>query len=354
MVSTIRDVAHEAGVSVATVSRHLNQSGKLRPQTATRVQAAVEKLGFRPNAVGRSLSTSNTKSLGIVIPSLSNPVFADAVAGINAEARAQGYTLMLTTTDYSLDEEMRTVGALLEYRVNGLILTVADPDNSPVLDMLEAAKTPYVLIYNQPTARNRPTVTVDNVAAGEEVARTLIDLGHRRLGMVSGNFATSDRAHARQCGFFQGAAARGVPTPSILQVDLVELNVEETLAALYANMEHAPTALFCSNDLLAISVIGALERMGLNVPKDVSVIGFDGIAVGTHLHPTLATILQPSREMGKTATQQLLECLEGDEKPNTVILPHILRLGESAGSAGKPNPAALQDSIQSMQRRSAV
>jgi len=354
MTATIRDVAQEARVSIATVSRYLNRTGKLRNETAARVQCAIDTLGFRPNAVGRSLSTSNTKSLGVVIPSLSNPVFADAVSGINAEARAGGYTLMLTATDYSPQEELRTVGALLEYRVDGLVLTVADPDHSPVLDMLEKSGVPYVLIYNQPTPKMRPTVTVDNVEAGKEAAHTLINLGHKRLGMISGQFATSDRAHARRSGFFQGARAGSVSEPAVLEVDLVELKVDVTLAKLYADRDSAPTALFCSNDLLAISVIGALERLGLNVPTDVSVIGFDGIAVGTHLHPTLATVIQPSYEMGQLAIRQLLDHLNGGDPPNTVVLPHILRLGESTGPAGKPNPAALQDPAQSMQRKSAL
>jgi len=350
MQPTIKDVACEAGVSVATVSRFINKSGKLRDATSARVQSAIDTLGFRPNAVGRNLSTAHTQSLGVIIPSLSNPVFADAVAGINAEAHANGYTLMFTVTDYKFEEELRTVGALLEYRVDGLILIVADPDHSPALDMLEAAGTPYVLIYNQPTGRNRPTVTVDNVAAGAQAAQTFFDLGHERLAMISGKFSASDRAHARRRGFLHGAAARGLAEPLVFEVDFIDSNVADVLKPLYVDRQTAPTALFCSNDLLAISVIGALGRMNLNVPHDVSVIGFDGIAVGTHLHPTLATVLQPSREMGQTATRQLLGRLKGEEPPSTVILPHILRLGESAGPATKHGTTDLPPPLQSEQR----
>ncbi|MBL6929366.1 MAG: LacI family DNA-binding transcriptional regulator [Rhodospirillales bacterium] len=331
--ATIRDVASRAGVSVATVSRLVNNTGKVSEETAKFVRAAIRDLGFRPNAVGRSLSTSHTRSLGVVIPSLSNPVFADAVAGINAEARARGYTLMFTSTDYSPDDEVRTIGTLLDYRVDGVILTIADPMNNAALEILDSAGVPCILIYNLPSASEHPTVTVDNVAAGREVAQTLIGLGHQRLGMVSGSFAASDRAVARCDGFVDGVVGRGLPAPLILEVDFVDPNVEEALVPIYADRATAPTALFCSNDLLAISVIGVLGRMGLDVPKDVSVIGFDGIAVGTHLHPTLATVIQPSHEMGRVATQQLLDRLAGKESPITKILPHTYRPGESAGPA---------------------
>jgi len=354
MAATIRDVAYEAKVSIATVSRYINKTGKLRAATAMRVQTAIENLGFRPNAVGRNLSTSHTKSIGVIIPSLSNPVFADAVSGINAEARACGYTLMLTATDYSAEEELSLVSALLEYRVDGIVLTVSDPEHSPALDSLEKSNVPYVLLYNQPTAKKRPTVTVDNVHAGLEAARLLICSGHQRLGMISGKFNSSDRAQARQRGFFEGAKIGNISKPKVWEVDLVELKMDKLLTQIYTDQNSAPTALFCSNDLLAISVIGALERIGLNVPKDVSVIGFDGIAIGTHLHPTLATILQPSHEMGKLAIRQVLDHLNGGKPPTTIILPHSLRLGESAGPAGKPNPAVLHDPIQSLQRKPAL
>jgi len=340
--ATIRDVARDAGVSVATVSRLINRTGRVRDDTARRVQAAIDRLGFRPNAIGRTLSTARTRTLGVVIPSLSNPVFAEAVAGITTEAKAQGYTLMFTSTEYASAEEQPLVGALLDYQVEGLILTVADAADSPVLDRLDHDAVPYVLIYNQPTERGRPTVTVDNVTAGREVAGMLVDLGHERLAMVSGRLAASDRARARRDGFVAEATARGLPPPRVLEVDFVDLDADAALAPLIADRATAPTALFCSNDLLAISVIGALGRLGLGVPGDVSVIGFDGIAVGAQLHPTLATVTQPSREMGRVATTRLLARLAGEEAAAATLLPHGLRLGESAGPAAKPCPAAPQ------------
>ena len=351
MAATIKDVARLANVSVATVSRLVNKTGNVRAEAAERIQNAIAELGFRPNAVGRSLKTARTKALGVVTPSISNPVFAETVAGVSEQARALGYNLMLTVTDYDLDGEETAVGALMGYQVDGLIATVADPETSPSLDMLEAASVPYTLVYNQPCARRRPTITVDNVAAGRDVARAFAAAGHCRFGMIAGSFKASDRSRARQTGFTQELEEAGFQPPTVREVDFVDGDVDEVVADLFQAVGDAPTALFCSNDLLAISVIGALRRRGLRVPEDASVIGFDGISAGTHLSPTLATVVQPSREMGRVAAQQLLGHLSGHAPPETVLLPHHLRLGESAGQAPKPVPADNQDSSQPVQKR---
>ncbi|MGM0561631.1 MAG: LacI family DNA-binding transcriptional regulator [Pseudomonadota bacterium] len=343
MAATIRDIAKEAGVSVATVSRLINKSGYVGARTAARVQDAIERLGFRSNAIGRSLSTAKTRTFGVIVPALSNPVFAEAVSGVTACARRAGYHVMITATNYDSAEELATVGTFLEQRVDAMILTVANAGKSPALDLLDTAALPYVLIYNEPPCTGRPAVTIDNAAAGAQVAEVLQDLGHRRLAMISGRFAESNRASARRDGFLAGARSAGLAMPSVREVDFIALNVDAVLKDLFDDPATAPTALFCSNDLLAISVIGALDRMGLAVPQNVSVIGFDGIAIGTHLHPTLATVIQPSREMGEVAAQYLLHRLAGEKATPPCRLPFTLRLGESAGPAGNARPADLQD-----------
>ncbi len=351
MAATIRDVARQANVSVATVSRYVNGTNRVRGETAERVKAAIEALGFRPNAVGRSLSTSYTKSLGVVIPSISNPVFADAVEGITNAVKQHGYTLMLTSTNYDPDEELSAVGTLLENRVDGIILTVADPQSSPALSLLEKSGVPYVLVYNQPSP-GKPTVTVDNAGAGRDVACEFARQGHQRLGMVSGRFRSSDRAVARRDGFLAGAAEAGLKTPVICEADHEGRQLEKSLDQLYEDLSVAPTGLFCSNDLLAISVIGYLQQRNIQVPEQVSVIGFDGIAVGNHLYPTLATIVQPSQEMGSAAAHSILGRLSGKASSEEMLLPYIFRKGDSAGPAGKLTPASSPNLSKSIRRRS--
>lgn len=336
---------------MATVSRQVNGTGNVGPKSAERITRAIEELGFRPNVIGRSLKMASTRSLGVVIPSISNPVFAETLAGISAQTRASGYNLMLTVSDYDGANEASAVSALMSCQVDGMILTVADPVESASLDMLEGAGIPYVLVYNQPSESGRPAIGVDNIAAGGDVARALMALGHRRLGMIAGSFQASDRSRARQTGFVGEVLNAGIDAPVIREVDFVDGDMEKVVAELFQSNEASPTALFCSNDLLAISVIGALKRRAYKVPDDVSVVGFDGISAGTHLTPTLATVVQPSREMGRLAAQQLLGHLKGQEPPRTAILPHHLRLGESAGQACTPVPADSQDNLQPVQKR---
>lgn len=334
--ATIRDVAERAGVSVATVSRALN-GGAVMPETVARVRDAAADLGFRPNGVGRSLKTASSRLIGVLIPSLSNPVFAEAVEGIAAGVADAGYSLLFGVSDYHRAAEGRGIEALLRYRADGLILTVADAASSASLDVLEAAEVPYVLVYNPPGAHGRPTVTVDNRAAGYAVAARLAGEGHRRLGMIAGRLDDSDRARARHAGFVEGAVALGLEPPILREVPFTRPMLEPVLAALYAE-PGAPTALFCSNDMLAIAVIGALAGLGLAVPGDVSVVGFDGIAIGGLLHPSLETVVQPSRELGRTAALRLLRRLAGEETGTPVILPHTLRRGGSVGPAAKHSP----------------
>lgn len=348
MPATIRDVANRAGVSVATVSRLLNGTGRVGPDAAARVQAAIAALGFRPNGMGRSLKSRRSRLIGVMIPSLGNPVFADAVAGIEAEARAAGFTLLFGVSNYDAAEERRAVEALLAYRVDGMILTVAAPATSPALDSLDQAGLPHVLIYNQPApTRAVPTVTVDNVAAGRAVALHMVALGHRRLGMITGALGGSDRAAARLAGFLDGARASGLARPCVHEVDFEAPDPDAALKAFASGPDGLPTALFCSNDWLAIATIGALTRQGLSVPGDVSVFGFDGIALGAHLNPPLATVVQPSRAMGGIAARHLIALMSADgdrpapgSVPGHHLLPFTLR---PAGSTGpvcftRPSP----------------
>jgi DNA-binding LacI/PurR family transcriptional regulator len=173
------------------------------------------------------------------------------------------------------------------------------------------------------------------------VAELLISAGHRFLAMVSGRFASSDRAVARRDGFVAAALDARLDAPRIVEVDFLAADLAQAVEPMFRDRAKAPSAIFCSNDLLAISVLGALGRLGLSVPDEVAVIGFDGIAVGTHMHPSLASVVQPSFEMGRTAAKVLLDRLRGStHSAETHVLPHLFRWGETAGPAGKPSPAA--------------
>lgn len=335
MAATIHDVAKKAGVSVATVSRFINASGKLADGTALKVRHAIHELGFVPNAMGRNLSTAKSRMIAVVIPSLSNPVFAEAVEGISEIARKDGYTLMFTATEYNADDEKTVINPLLGYRPEGVILTVNNPVHSEVLDILERSAIPAVLIYNQASQKQVPTVTVDNVQAGIDVANRLLAQGHVHMAMIAGSLANSDRAQARWQGFSKRVQDQTGKVPHLIEVDFVAPDLEGVVETLMSSKPTTPSALFCSNDLLALRMINCLIQKGLHVPQDISVVGFDGIRDSALLNPVLETVVQPSKDMGRKAADLLLSLIKGEKVSCTNVLPHHLRLGETTGTACK-------------------
>lgn len=326
---TIRDVAAEAGVSIATVSRVLSGGAPAAPETIDRVRAAVARLGFRANRTGRELRAGVSRTVGVLVPSLANPVFAESVAGIQDAAREAGWSVLITSSDYDVGREARAIDDLLSHRVGGLLLTVADADRSPTLDTLDREQVPYVLVYNQPRRSDRATVTIDNIAAACAATRALIATGHRRLAMVAGRFAASDRSARRHDGFRQALAAAGLDNVAVIEWGFDEPEPEAAVRDLLIGPDR-PDGLFCSTDLLALRVIALLRDAGIAVPQDAAVIGFDGIAVGRLLAPSLATIVQPGRALGQRAFNQLLARRDGGAAEQ-ILLPYTLRSGGTLG-----------------------
>ncbi|GAN80771.1 LacI family DNA-binding transcriptional regulator [Acidocella aminolytica] len=329
---TLHDVAARAGVSIATVSRVLNGTGIIRPATEAKVREAIRQLGFRPNRMGRDLRMGQSRSIGVLLPTLANPIFADSVAGIQEAARNAGWTVLITSSDYDTGHEQTAVEGLLSERVAGLIITVTNADTSQVLNSLDNELVPYVLFHNETGNPARSCVAVDNARAGYDAAQTLISHGHQRLGMVAGQFAASDRSRSRHAGFTVAVRAAGLPQPDLIEIDF---NSDIACGALRAAFltPLRPTGIFCSNDLLALRTIAGLRELGLAVPYDVSVIGMDGINVGQLIAPSLASIVQPSREMGRQAFAHLLARIAGDAEPEQIRVPHSYRPGQSLSAA---------------------
>lgn len=338
---TIRDVSRQAGVSPATVSRVFNAPDTVRPALRERVQAAAAALGYRPNVSARSLRTQRTRALGVVLPTLLNPVFAECLQGIAQAATAAGYSIVPFTTDYQLAHETHVANLLLARGVDALILCVANAARSSVLARLRKARAPYVLVYNR-HARH-PCICVDGRAAVTALVSRLHALGHRHILMVSGALAASDRAQQRHQGYLQGMAAVGLK-PQLLEVPFMDGATERIAAHLAASqvLPQAPTAVVCSNDLLAIRCIRAAHQVGLRVPDDLSVAGFDGIALGQDMTPALSTIVQPSTEIGRRSVELLVQALAGPVQlgpAHSLTLDLQFRDGESIAAARVPSPA---------------
>ncbi|MBP0600880.1 LacI family DNA-binding transcriptional regulator [Herbaspirillum sp. LeCh32-8] len=348
MRPSIKQVANLAGVSIATVSRLLNKPGSVSAETAEKIHRSIEQLGFRPNFTGRNLRAGNSRTVGVVVPTLSNTVFAQCLQGIELAARELDYSVMFTTTEYLPEDESAAVELLLGHRVDGVILTVADAGANATLDLLEREKIPFVLTYNQLALGGqghvppRASVSVDNRAAACDAVAHLIRLGHRRIQMLSGRFNASDRAIQRYYGYLDAMQAAGLAPLPAIEVERHTLTAATDYQQMMADPALRPTALFCSNDLLAMSAMRDLRALGLRVPRDISVMGFDGIPVGALMEPVLASVVQPSERIGDVALRTLVAAIERGAAAAAAgaapveaarhVLPHVVREGGSAAA----------------------
>ena len=319
-MATLEDVAARAGCSLATASRALTRNGPVSETMVRRVSKAAAELGYRAS-LSASGHAARRPVVGLLIPSITNPVFATSVSVIQNRMQLAGHGLLIALSNYDPALEADAIASLLNERPTGLILTLCDPD----ADLAFAGDMPHtVLMNNRPNARFPSAVTTDNHAAGYAITRHLIEHHHRRILFVSGNFATSDRARRRHDGYLAMMGEAGLAPLPALEVgfsDYDGLDLGEALRTA------EPTAIIASNDLLALGVIGALRREGLVVPGDVSVAGFDGIALGRMIDPVLTTIEMPDVSMGAAAASLLLDIAENDAPPRHLEIPFRLRTG---------------------------
>ncbi|HQQ68929.1 MAG TPA: LacI family DNA-binding transcriptional regulator [Alicycliphilus sp.] len=331
----IHNVATRAGVSAATVSRAFNFPDKVAPATRELVARVARELGYLPNASARTLRTQRSRVLGVVLPTLLNPVFAECLQGISLAAAASGYAIVPVMTLYEEEQERQAVAQLLASGVDGMILVVSSPSDSEALAHLRGARLPYVLAYN--AHAEHPCISVDGEAAAAEAVARLAALGHRRIAMISGTLAASDRAQQRYRGYLRGMAAAGLEAPPVVEVPFVATAIEAL--SRYLRAAPRPTALFCSNDLLAIRSIRAAHLAGLAVPQDLAIIGFDGIAIGQDLTPALSTIAQPNHDIGRHGVELLVRSIARGSPPaagDSLCLPYHFCDGESCNAATSP------------------
>ena len=338
---TINDVASRAGVSRATAARAFSNPELLSSKTLKRVQQAADTLSFTPNLVARQLRTQTTHLLGVVLPSLRNPVFAELLHHLQLRAREHGYTLAIATTEYDHDSEQSIIAELLSRQVDGLILTVADAANSNTLQQLDTDNVPYVLVYNQSPHSHHLTFGVDNRAAMHEATAQLIHLGHRNIAMVAGIRIQSDRAHWRYQGYVDAMHAAGLePQPLIEMPSHTRTDADVLLPHLTG--QNRLTALLASNDLLALNTMRMVRDAGFSIPDDISIIGFDGIDIGRFSQPELTTIEQPAQDIAFASVDTLLSLLRG-EPAGSRQLAHQLRSGGSICHAPPNTPTTHQE-----------
>ncbi|WP_320534580.1 LacI family DNA-binding transcriptional regulator [Robbsia andropogonis] len=318
--TTIKDVALLARCSIATVSRALNTPAKVDPATLAAVQAAIDATDYRPSALGRMLRAAHSQVIGVIVPTIANPVFGETVQGIDELASAAGYRVMLMTTEYRTDREHTAIDTLRAHHVDGLIVTVADARANDALDALDLADMPYVLAHNDaPANSQRRSVAVDNFTAAREAVEQMIARGHTRIRMLAGTLSASDRALQRVAGYEAAMRTAGLTVAPVIEIDFLSDHLSMDVMRALARSE--TTALFCSNDRLAIVAITSLETQGLSVPGDISVVGFDGLTLGALSMPRLTSVCVPNREIGRRAWASLREAIRGGHKAKQETMP---------------------------------
>lgn len=321
--TTIRDVAARAGCSIATVSRVVTGNGPVSDAMHKRVVAVALELGFNitPQAKG------SRPVICVLVPSITNPVFAAVLAGVEQTARNQGLTVVVGQSNYDPAQEEKIAATLIAERPIGLVMTVCDPERSPALRAVARQELPVVTVYNENLPDNVGAVSVDNREAVRRMTVDLLALGHRRILFVGGRFASSDRAACRYLGYCDAIRAAGLEPLAPCEVDFIDATKDIDLTQVIH--AHCPTAIIASNDLLAVTVMSSLRRMGLSVPDDISVAGFDGIDVVRHMSPKLTTIAQPSLTMGVLAASMVLDIAAGKRRPEHLRAEVIPLPGET-------------------------
>ncbi len=306
MMVTIRDVAREARVSVASVSRALNGHAHVTEQTRARIVEVAQRLRYVPHAAARSLITRRTHTVGALVPDLHGEYYSELLCGIDRAARASGLHLLVSS---SLGGRAEAAAALraMAGRVDGMLILSAHVDAAFLRANL-AATTPAVLL-NSAKSREYPVVAIDNLGGTRAMVRHLVGLGHRDIVMIAGPAENFD-AQQREQGFrAEMAASAGHDAPVVVRGDFTE-ETGYAAGGELARRKSLPQAIFAANDMMAVGCLRALNDAGLRVPQDVALVGFDDIPLARYLTPPLTTVRQQIIELGRTGLEQLVACFE--------------------------------------------
>ena len=308
--ATIREVARRAGVSTATVSRALNRPEKVRPETRERVLQAVRETHFVFDGIAASMISRRSRTIGLIIPTITNSIYAASTQSIQHTAQAAGYTVLLGVSEFSPRMEADLAQRLLERRVDGLILTGGNHDQS-LIEKMQTNGVPFLITWKLMRAKDWPSVSFDNYKAAWSAVEFLVSLGHRRVGLICGRTDVNDRALDRRQAFEDCLKRHGLAVdPSLIYER--DFEMEEGASAMSAMLDtpEPPTAVFCANDIQAIGALSQCRERGLSVPGDISIIGFDDLPVTSYTRPKLTTVRVPAHDMGRRAAEIMIASIE--------------------------------------------
>ena len=312
MPVTIKDIARIAGVSHTTVSRALRNNPAIAPDTVERIRVIAKEQGYLVSAAARSLKTSRSQTIGIILSYLDDPYFSKVLEGIEDTVQPHGYSLFVAASHHNVEREQAVVKAMMEHRTDGVILC-APPFRVEHSRQMEGSGLPLVVVNNQGADDYRYAVDHDDTQGARQVAHYLVGLGHRRIAYL-GNAEGGRTNFSREAGVAAELAAAGL----VVKEDQIFRGPNGRPEGGYAGAQHflslaeRPTAIACFNDLMAVGLMRGLQQAGLRIPQECSVTGFDNIALTAYLNPPLTTYDQPRYELGVAAAALMLHLLETD------------------------------------------
>ncbi|WP_329187780.1 LacI family DNA-binding transcriptional regulator [Actinacidiphila glaucinigra] len=324
-MASIKDVASRAGVSVATVSRVLNDHPAVRPDTRTRVLEAVAELGYRPNAVARSLRTDQTRTLGLVISDVLNPFFTELARSVEDEARALGYSVIIGNADERPEQQDHHIRTLLDRRIDGLLVSPTDGGSPLILDAVRSG-TPMVFVdrWIPGIGNDVPVVRTDGFDAVRDLVAHLHGLGHRQPAIIAGPAATTT-GRERVRAFREALAAFGLPLPDeyIGQGDFQADSGRRAIAR-FLDLPVPPDVVFAADNLMALGAMDEIRARGLRVPDDIALAAFDDIPWFLHTDPPITAIAQPTGDLGRAAVRSLIDRVEGRPAPSVTVSARLV------------------------------
>ncbi len=326
---TIHDVAARAGVSKSLVSLAMRGSPKVSDASRAAIEKAAAELGYRPNATARSLADRKSRTIGVNMAELDNPIFPDMLGGAHAVIRSRNYNTMLVSGERDPELETMELAKLLEFQVEGLILISHRLPAETVRSLADEVPI-VVLTLKDLTGPGIDSVVTDDELGTRMAMQHLFDLGHRDIAHVSGG--SLEPAVVRERIYRSEMQAAGLESLTrVIEGDLTNLGGLEAARTLLRDQE-PPTAIFASNDISALGVMAACQEFGLNIPSDISIIGYDGIALGALRTMSLTTIAQPLDQMGQVAAQRLFDRMAGAQIDDRLIVlePELLPRGTTA------------------------
>jgi DNA-binding LacI/PurR family transcriptional regulator len=338
MQITVKDIAARAGISHSTVSRALRNSTLVSPETLKRVQQLANEMGYSPSAAARTLKTNRSQVLGVVLSSVEDPFFGEILQGIEEVVQGSGYSLFIASANRDPEHERKIVQTMVEHRVDGVVICSTSFSSEQSGQLLQYG-VPIVVVNNQAAEDFRYSIYHDDVDGSRQVTRHLIELGHQRIAYI-GNAASGRTTLDRLTGFRQELASAGLTIPEEIIYEARDGGPENGMEAAghFLALQDRPTAYVCYNDMMAIGVLKGLQQAGIQVPKEVSVAGFDNIIFSEFTNPPLTTFDQPKQFIGSEAARLLLALLNpsnGDrqaDQPNVRVLQGRLLVRKSTAA----------------------